>query len=110
MKYTIICKTGELPDPFSGTVIPAREKTFELPYEFFQEVWYVCRKGKKYQVIHDRIASCWCTNGIVGYKLDYSKWSVGDYQFDRLFDNKNDAIDLCLKLNERVKVKIKDYV
>lgn len=67
------------------------------------------RPGKKYKVIHDRIASCWCTKGVAGYKLKYSDFCVGEDEFYRLFDNKSDAIDYCLKANERAKVKVKDY-
>lgn len=109
MKYTIICKRSEYYDPLLGEVIEPKETTFELPYDYNQEVWFVYRYGKKYKVIHDRIASCWCTNGTFGYKLKYSEFCVDNYRFDRLFDSKNDAVDFCLKANERAKVKVKDY-
>ena len=109
MKYTIVCETEEYYDPLAGETIPEREICFELPYAYNQEVWYAYKKGKKFILLHDRIASCWCTTGVAGYDLKYSKRCVGNDRFDRLFDNKNDAIDFCLKANERAKVKVRDY-
>ena len=67
----------------------------------------VTRDLKKYVVRESRIRGIWATN-IVGITLD-NNWKIPCDEFDRLFDDKNKAIDWCLKQNQRNTVKVIPY-
>lgn len=79
-------------------------KDVEIPFDFFEEVWYCYKKRKRYVVRKSFISGIWATN-IAGVTLD-NGWQISESEFDMLFKNKDDAIDWCLKKNQRATVKI----
>lgn len=77
---------------------------FEIPYNFFEDVWYCYKKRKRYVVQKSRVQGVWATN-CVGVILE-NDWHIDESRFDRLFKDKNEAIDWCLKQNQRRTVKV----
>lgn len=102
MKWTIIMDIPEHDTKFGH--YEAEQKVFEIPYEPHETVWYCYKKGKKYVVRESMVFEVWATN-MVGVRLD-NNWCVSECEFDRLFKTKDEAIDFCLKANERSKVKV----
>ena len=102
MIYKIILETKEYEDEFGHHA--AEHKEFDIPYKYWEKVWYCYKKRKKYVVQECRITSVWATN-IVGVTLNNSYY-VDEDEFDRLFKDKNEAIDWCLKQNQRETVKV----
>lgn len=102
MNYKIIFDTKEY-DDMSGHHEATHEE-FNIPFEYFEDVWYCYKKGRKYVVLESRIKGIWATN-IIGVTLD-NDWSIWEDSFDRLFKNKNEAIDWCAKQNQRAAVKV----
>ena len=82
----------------------AKHEEFEIPFGYFEKVWYCYKKRNKYVVLESRIKGVWATN-IVGVMLD-NNWNIDESEFDRIFKDKNDAIDWCLKQNQRGTVKV----
>jgi len=76
----------------------------EIPYNQWEDVWYCRKKFRRYIVEKVKIAGVWATN-IVGVSLS-NNHHVPQDKFDRLFRNKNDAIDWCIKQNQKSKVKV----
>lgn len=76
----------------------------DIPYGCWETVWYCYKKRNKYAVYKSGIKGIWATN-IIGVILD-NDWHVSQYEFDRLFKDKDDAIDWCLKQNQRKTVKV----
>ena len=70
----------------------------------FENVWYCYKKGRKYVVRESEIRGIWATN-IVGIILD-NNWHISENEFNRLFKDKNKAIDWCVKQNQRGTVKV----
>lgn len=103
MTYKIILDTKEHIS-YDGIVYEATHKEFDIPYESREEVWYCYKKRKKYVVRKSQIYGIWATN-IVGVTLD-NNWHITEDEFHRLFKDKNDAIDWCLKQNQRNTVKV----
>lgn len=103
MNYKIILNTKEF-DYYDGILQEAKREEFNIPYEYFEDVWYCYRKRKKYVVRESQIYGVWATN-IVGVTLD-NGWHIAESEFQRLFKDKNEAIDWCLKKNQREKVKV----
>ena len=103
MTYKIILDTKERTS-YDGIVHKATHKEFDIPYESGEEVWYCYKKRKKYVVCKSQIYGIWATN-IVGVILD-NDWHITEDEFYRLFKDKNDAIDWCLKQNQRSTVKV----
>lgn len=102
MTYKIIFDKSEYDDIFGHH--EAIHKEFNIPYKYREKVWYCYKKRKKYVVKESTIAGIWATN-IIGVTLD-NNWHIAEDSFYRLFKNKNEAIDWCLKQNQRGKVKI----
>lgn len=103
MTYKVIFDTKEHTD-YDGFVHEATHKEFDIPYEYWEEVWYCYKKRKKYVVRESRIYGIWATN-MVGVTLD-NDCCVTEDEFYRLFKDKNEAIDWCLKQNQRGTVKV----
>ena len=103
MHYKVIFETKERTD-YDGHVLEARHQEFEIPYELWDTVWYCYKKRKKYVVRESKISGIWATN-IVGVTLDNERY-VNEDNFYKLFKNKDDAIDWCLKQNQRGTVKV----
>ena len=103
MTYKIIFDTKEYAD-YDGYVHKATHKEYDIPYERWEEVWYCYKKRKKYVVRESKISGIWATN-IVGVTLD-NDWHISEDEFYRLFKNKNEAVDWCLKQNQRGTVKV----
>lgn len=79
-------------------------ETYDIPYEFWQTVWYVYKKRKRWVIRKSKVDGIWATN-IVGVNLD-NQWKVMTDSFYRLFDNEDDAVEFCIKQNSKEKVKI----
>ena len=82
-------------------------ETINIPYGFDCAIWYCYKRFKKYVVRESIVRGIWATN-IVGITLD-NNWKIPCDEFDRLFDDKNKAIDWCLKQNQRNTVKVIPY-
>lgn len=94
---------------WDGVLIKYQESETEIPFNSGSDVYYVHRKkwwkkNAPYVVTKCCITGVWATN-MDGVILDGNKY-VGDDEFDRLFTDKEVAIELCLKKNEYRKVKI----
>ena len=110
MKWTVTMHTKEYTD-YDGVIHEASTQTFECPFEYRQEVYYVYPEERMFRktrwvVRKTRISSVWATN-IFGVRLDCGDYIHEDW-FYRLFTNKEDAIEFCLKKNQHLKVKICD--
>lgn len=81
-------------------------KEIDIPYDWHETVWYCCKERKRYVVKKRLIVGVWATN-IVGVILSGNE-HIDEDSYDRLFRDKNDAIDWCIKQNQRSKVKIYD--
>ena len=103
MTYKVIFESKEYTS-YDGVIRKAERKEFDIPYEFYEEVWYCYKKRNRYVVRRSEISGIWATN-IVGVTLD-NNWHITENEFDRLFKNKNDAIDWCVRQNQRCKVKV----
>ena len=102
MTYKILMQQKEYDDMFDND--ETWNKEFDIPYKFREKVWHCRKKGKKYAVFESYIKGVWATN-IVGVILD-DEYHVGKDEFYKLFTNKDEAIDWCLKQNQKGKVKI----
>lgn len=94
---------------WDGVHVEYQEAETEIPFDCGDDVYYVHRKkwwkrNPPYVVTKCRVTGVWATN-MVGVILDGNN-HVGDNEFDRLFTDKEPAIELCLKLNRYRKVKI----
>lgn len=92
-----------------GVAHEAKTQIFKCPFEFRQIVYYVYKQERAFRkprwvVRKDRVGSVWATN-IFGVRLD-SGDCVTEEMFDRLFTNKTEAIEFCLKKNQQVNVKV----
>lgn len=102
MTYKITIHSEEYVDIFGHH--EKQYKEFDIPYECYETVWYCYKKRKKYVVRESKISGIWATN-IVGVTLD-NNWHIAEDEYYRLFKDKNEAIDWCLKQNQRSKVKV----
>ena len=94
---------------YDGIPIERREKEYKIPFELQEDVWYVhskkwWKKRSPYVITKSRVAGMWATNMVGVTLLDNTH--VGEDEFDRLFTNREEAIEFCLKKNEHLKVKI----
>lgn len=110
MNWTVTMHTKEYTD-YAGVVHEAATKTFECPFEYRQEVYYAYPQYRTFRktrwvVLKTKISSVWATN-IFGVRLDSGEWVDEDW-FYRIFTNKEDAIEFCLKKNNQAKVKVYD--
>ena len=109
MKWTVISNYEERTD-YDGFVYKAKTETFECPFEYMQDVYYVYKKDRlfrkpKWVVLKTRIRSVWATN-CFGVSLEYDNRCITENEFDRLFTDRESAIEFCLKKNNHSKVKI----
>ena len=108
MQWTVTMHTKEYTD-YDGFVHEAATKTFECPFEYRQEVYYVYPQERAFRktrwvVLKTRISSVWATN-IFGVRLDNGDYVDEDW-FYRIFTKREEAIEFCLKKNQHLKVKI----
>ena len=89
---------------YDGIFHEPKQEEYEFPFEFFETVWYCYKKRKKYVVLKTRISGIWATN-CTGVTLD-NGWHIDYDSFDRIFKDKNQAIDWCIEQNQRIKVKV----
>lgn len=102
MTYKIIFDTKEYDNEFGHH--EAKHEEFDIPYKYWERVWYCHKERKKYVVRESRVTGVWATN-IVGVTLDNDCYVCED-SFYRLFKDKNEAIDWCLKQNQRGTIKV----
>lgn len=94
---------------YDGVLIEQQEKEVEIPFASGGTVYYAHRKkwwknNSPWVITKSCITGIWATN-TVGVILDGSN-HLCEAEFDRLFTNKEEAIEFCLKKNEYRKVKI----
>ena len=109
MNWTVTMNSKEYTD-YDGFVYEAKTKTFECPFEYRQDVYYVYPKERlfrkaKWVILKTKISSVWATN-CFGVCLEYDNNHIPEDWFHRLFTDKEAAIEFCLKKNEHSKVKI----
>lgn len=110
MKWTVTMYTEKYIDCDEMMVqLEKNEKTFECPFECCQVVYYAYPEHRlfrrdKWVIRKSRITGIWATN-IYGVILGNNEYIHEDL-FDRLFINKEEAIEFCLKKNQQTKVKI----
>lgn len=102
MAYKVIMQSEEYDDIFGHHEAYCKE--FNIPYKLNEDVWYCYKRGKKYVVRETFITGIWATN-IAGVALG-NGWHVAEDRFNRIFRDKNEAIDWCIKENQRNKVKV----
>ena len=108
MKWTVTIGSEEFTD-YDGFKHDAWSKTFEYPFECWQDVYYAYKENRffrkpRWVIRKSKITGIWATN-CFGVCLDNNEHIVED-SFDRLFTDKEAAIDFCLKKNRQLKVKI----
>ena len=108
MKWTITTHIKQYTD-YDGFVHEEKTKTFECPFEYHQDVYYVYPerhlfRKDKWVIRKSMITEVWATN-IFGVCLD-NGYHIHEDWFYMLFTNKEDAIEFCLKKNQQSKVKI----
>lgn len=94
---------------YDGFLVEHQETELEIPFELQEDVWYVhrkkwWRKKSPYVITKSRITGMWATNMVGVILLDNTH--VGEDEFDRIFKDRDVAIEFCLKKNEHLKVKI----
>ena len=100
MAYKVIIQSEEYDDMFGH-----HEAWYkEFPYKLNETVWYCYKRGRKYVVRESFITGIWATN-IAGVTLD-NGWHIVENSFNRIFRDKNEAIDWCIKENQRSKIKV----
>lgn len=110
MKWTVAIHTQKYTDYDEKTVqVKDDVKTFECPFKFHQDVYYVYPehrlfKKDRWVIRKSIITEVWATN-IFGVALDGGH-HIHEDLFYRLFINKEEAIEFCLKKNQQSKVKI----
>lgn len=102
MAYKVIMQPEEYDDMLGHH--EAWHKEFDIPYKLNETVWYCYKRGRKHVVRESFIAGIWATN-IVGVTLD-NGWHIVEDSFYRLFRDKNEALDWCIKENQRSKIKV----
>lgn len=110
MKWTVTISSSEYTD-YDGFVHDAKTKTFECPFEVGQNVYYVYPEIRMFRkdrwvVRKSRVCEVWATN-IFGVCLDNEN-HIDEGLFYRIFEDKESAIEFCLKKNNQAKVKIYD--
>ena len=78
------------------------DKTIDVEYTFGDIIYYVFKKRNKWVIRKSRIESFIFTN-MLSYRLD-NGWVL--WYTDRVFRDKNEAINFCLEQNKRETVKI----
>ena len=83
--------------------------TYHIPFECYQTVYYVHKKKpwkihSKWVITKSAVTCMWATN-TYGVTLSDNTYVCED-NFHRLFTNREEAIEFCLKKNAHAKVKI----
>lgn len=102
MTYKITFDQKEYTDMFGHH--EAWHQEFDIPYKQGETVWHCYKKNKKYVVSERIVTGVWATS-MVGVILDGDDF-IGEHDFDHLFKDKDDAVDWCLKQNQRGAVKV----
>jgi hypothetical protein len=94
---------------WDGVHVEYQEAETEIPFDNGATVYYVHRKKwwknrSPYIVTKSTVTGVWATN-VVGVILGGANY-ISEHEFDRLFTDKETAIEFCLKKNEHRKVKI----
>lgn len=81
----------------------------DIPFESQQVVYYAhkekwWKKNSKWVVSVCVVTGVWGTN-TYGVILDNDN-HISECEFDKIFINKEDAIEFCIKKNEHTKVKV----
>ena len=108
MTWTVTMHINAYAD-YDGTMHAADTKTFECPFECFQDVYYAYPEERMFRktrwvVRKSSISSVWATN-MFGVCLDTHE-HIPEDMFHRLFTDKEAAIEFCLKKNNQAKVKV----
>lgn len=108
MNYKLTLYTKEFID-WDGYKHEAKEWNYDCPFNSGQIVYYaylekhLLRKNR-WVVRRSEIHGIWATN-TYGVILDNNN-HIDHSWFDRLFTNREEAIEFCLKKNQQSKVKI----
>ena len=94
---------------WDGVYYEYQEIETEIPFECCETVYYAHRKkwwkkNSPWVITKSEVIGVWATN-TVGVTLKDNTHLCED-EFDRLFTNKEEAIEFCLKKDEHRKVKI----
>ena len=94
---------------WDGVHYEYQEAETEIPFECCETVYYVHRKKwwkstSPFVITKSKVIGVWATN-TVGVTLG-DNTHISECEFDRLFTDKEAAIEFCLKKNEQRKVKI----
>ena len=94
---------------YDGVKHEASTQVFKCPFELHQVVYYVYEQERIFRspiwvIRKDRVSSVWATN-VFGVRLLDGDYITED-SFDRLFTDKEAALEFCAKKNQHAKVKI----
>lgn len=94
---------------WDGVLIEHREEEHHIPFACGEEVYYVHRKkwwkrNSPFVITKCSVTGAWATN-TVGVILSGDTHIARD-EFDRIFIDKEKAIEFCIKKNKYRKVKI----
>lgn len=94
---------------YDGMPIERQEEEYEIPFSCGDTVYYVHRKDwqrvrSPFVITKSCITGIWATNA-VGVILSGNTYVTQD-EFERIFTDRDAAIDFCLEQNTRRKVKI----
>ena len=108
MFYKLTLYTKECTD-FDGYKYEAKEWNFDCPFGSGEDVYDVYKEHRLFRkdrwvVRKSKVTGIWATN-TYGVILDNNEHVPVDF-FDRLFTDKEAAIEFCLKKNRQAKVKI----
>lgn len=108
MKWIIKMITPEC-TAYDGVKEEHKEIDHEIPFDYFSEVYYVHRKkwwktNSPFVITKSRVTGVWATNtfGVILSGENH----VSEAEFNRIFTDREEAIEYCLKKNEHRKVKI----
>ena len=108
MEWTIRIHQPERTD-YDGYVVPEKTEEYTIPFICWQTVYYThkkkwWKKRSPWIITKSEVLSMWASN-TYGVKLK-NGYCIDKSEFKYLFTDRDEAIDFCLKKNERNKVKI----
>ena len=95
---------------YDGYVTPEINEEYTIPFTCGQSVYYahkkkLWKKKSPWVVTACRVVGMWATYVAYGVTLDTNEQlCITDFKY--LFKDREEAIDFCLKKNERNKVKV----
>lgn len=110
MKWTATIYEEEyIPCDETTVKLERKEHIFECPFECGQDIYYAYRehylfRKDKWVIRKSRIIGTWATINF-GVILDNDE-RIPEFLFDRLFTNKEEAVEFCVKKNQALKIKI----